>query len=220
MSKLRDLLAKNDGGGAANPSPAGNGLKLGGPKPEAAPPATKPAAGGGIQIGKSSTPSKQTEQPNAAPASGLNALIAGKKQPATASKPRTDNANGTPDLNALANIDITLTNDVATWPNDLDGIDMSEPANQMRAMLNELSHVLLTEDVSHAMQRIMVFLHENPNLKDTLLPEDIGLMVKSLQASHGVVIAKKTANKKKTSVKKEKVEGLAADLADLGFELS
>jgi len=165
------------------------------------------------------------EDPIAPLPAGLNSLIA--KAPKSMPQPKAPKPVHAPeprksptesDLAALANIDITLTNDVATWPDDMEGVDMTEPANQMRSMLKDLADKLLTDDVSHAMQRIMVFLHENPAMADTLLPEDIGLCVKALQASHGVVIAKKTANKKKTTVKKAKIDDMAADLADLGFD--
>ena len=149
---------------------------------------------------------------------GVNQHLVGRPRNPIAKTPEPRKSPTESDLAALANIDITLTNDVATWPDDMEGVDMTEPANQMRAMLIELSDKLLTDDVSHAMQRIMVFLHENPAMADTLLPEDIGLCVKALQASHGVVIAKKTANKKKTTVKKAKIDDMAADLADLGFD--
>lgn len=186
---------------------------------------TTPAAGSGISIGTSSAPPMQSEQPDALPAAGLNDLVAAKTKVLMGfgklGKPAAPAPAPTPPSAAvnLANIDITLTTDVASWPNDTDGIDMSEPANQMKSLLAELANVLVTDDVSSAMQRVMVFLHENPNLSDTLLPEDIQLLVKSLQSSNGVIIAKKTATKGKKSQKSEQINDLAGDLADLGFNL-
>ena len=121
-------------------------------------------------------------------------------------------------LQALANVDIQLTTDVSQWPKDeLSSADESEAAQGMRMLLEELASVLVTDDVSLAMQRVMVFMHENPALVDQLLPADIQLCVKALQSSHGVVIAKKTAGRAKVAGKKEKIDNLAGDLADLGF---
>ena len=167
-----------------------------------------PAAPSGIQLKPSSTPSKH-EPVDTTGAAGLNALIKGKK--AKAAAPRVDNATPT----TLGAVDIQLTSDVTEWPDDMEGADMALPANQLRAHLIDLAKLLVTDDVSNAMQRVMVFLHDHPETKDLLVPEDVQLCVKALQASSGVTIAKKTARKSTTNKRQTAVDDLASELADI-----
>lgn len=211
MSKLADLLKK---------------------------PTTKPVAGGGTQFGKSSAKPKQSEQPSATPTAGpiknsgiqlgtpkakpfeqRTEMVFEQRTEMVAAPAKHPAEPVDSPLTALANLDITLTTDVAEWPREelTEMGDTNSAATQMKILLVELSENLVTDDVGVAMQRVMVFMHENPALIDQLLPEDIQLCVKALQSSHGVVIAKKTANKKKTSVKKDAIDDLAGELADLGF---
>ena len=118
----------------------------------------------------------------------------------------------------LANMEISLQNDVTDWPiTAYADIDTDTVEGKLKAMLNEVQRVLLTDDVSTVMHRTMQFLHENPALTDTLLPDDIGLLVTALESSYGVVINTKTENRAKKSKSGAVASDLANAFADLQF---
>ena len=118
----------------------------------------------------------------------------------------------------LANMKISLQNDVIDWPvTAYADIDTDTVEGKLQAMLNEVQRVLLTDDVSTVMHRTMQFLHENPALTNTLLPDDIGLLVTALESSYGVVINTKTENRAKKSKSGAVASDLANAFADLQF---
>jgi hypothetical protein len=118
----------------------------------------------------------------------------------------------------VATANIEIRNQVDDWPTE-----QVEEASDLRERLSEylqtIRDTLITNDVSDALARCMKFIDEHPPTKDLLLPEEIGVMVKALQSSHGVVIAKKTERKSSRAKNAAEVESLAGELADIGFSL-
>lgn len=115
---------------------------------------------------------------------------------------------------SLNDMEITLKTDVADWP-DRTVDDGNEIAVKLHEHLQKVKEVLVTDDVSDALNRCLVFIKEFPETKDLILPEDVNLLVQALQSSHGVVIAKKTERKQNKSAKAQKVEQVANELSDL-----
>ena len=114
-------------------------------------------------------------------------------------------------------MDLSIINDVATWPADPTYAMGATDAEQMRSLLNTLAALLNSNDVSDALLRTMQFLEQHPDCRAILMPEDIGLCVKALQASHGVILSEKVNNSTKRGAAKQKVAEETAALMDLGF---
>ena len=208
MSKLADILAR--GKPALPAQPAAKPLTF---QPSATPPtqpsAALPLARKPLVIGKpASTP--------ASVSSGANGGIAGLGKPlaqqAPAPQPQSLVAAD------IANLEINLQNDVTDWPEfAYSDIDTSTVEGKIQAMLNEVQRVLLTDDVSSVMHRTMQFLQDNPGMSDTLLPDQIGLLVTALESSYGVVINTKTENRGKRAKAGAVASDLANAFADLQF---
>lgn len=195
MSRLKDMLA-------AKAAAAGKHTPVSTPPAEQTAPATKPSFASAFKKAIA------TEKAQAATAqtAALSAGIENKYVP-PASAPIED----------FQNLEINLTTDVTQWP---DNTQTNYPANQqgqLQSYLDNIRTTLVTDDVSDALNRCMTFLHENPDMKDLLLPEDVGLLVQALSQSAAVVVAKKNENKAVAKVRTKKVEDALSDLTELGF---
>ena len=68
----------------------------------------------------------------------------------------------------------------------------------IREALNILEANITDKDlVAQSVRNVMLSLSTDPNLKDLLAPEDIGIMVRGLRESYGVAIVKKDGRRKK-----------------------
>jgi len=121
-------------------------------------------------------------------------------------------------MDTILDTQISLTNDVAEWPSiAYTDIDTSTPDGQLKHMLTTVQQLLNTAQCGDALSRCMTFLSENPALADTLLPDEIGLLVQALESSFGSVLAKKSENKQKRTSVTARATEVANDLAELGF---
>lgn len=73
------------------------------------------------------------------------------------------------------------------------------------------------EFVTDAISFIMKSLRQHDFLKDIMKPQDIGLMVRGLRESYGVVIKKKETRAKKVTEKQQKESELLDKLSELDF---
>lgn len=166
-----------------------------------------------------SAPQSHTPAPPASPESPaspgnakLNALLA-RKPAAPTPTPAPTAAEALTEITATQ---VTLTNDMTSWPDQqLAGNTASPVSAELRARLEHIATVLVSEDVSDALVETLTFIHDNPALKDILLPEDIGLLVRALQSSHGIILSEKAARSTKKSKNAAKASAVAADLADV-----
>lgn len=182
----------------------------------------KPAGGGSkkFQFGSQSNtqPAQSAQQPaksNAELDAAFDTLLADDSQQET-------KANTGQQLSAadVANMNLNITSDIDQWPDVSDAPpDGDKKAIQMRELLKEVHSKLGAGDITDALHRAMTFLHDNPYLKDNLMPGDIQILVRGLQSSHGTVIAKKASRKQSKKKNDERVEATMDELADLGFTL-
>ncbi len=75
------------------------------------------------------------------------------------------------------------------------------------------------ELVTNALSHIMSHLKKHPFLVDIMLPEDCQMMVRGLQASYGVTIAKKQTKKKKRDAGRQDVDEVLDQIADLDISI-
>ena len=113
---------------------------------------------------------------------------------------------------------ISLTTDVTEWPTIAhENFNTETLEGQLKALFNNLQAKLVTADVSDAMKRVMLFISDNPALEDTLLPDDMGLLTSALEASYGVMITQKVANKTKRTKSAENVASISDLFNDIKF---
>lgn len=189
MSKLRDLLAAKAGTGQTTSVPA-------------TPPAeqTAPAKTSFNALLKKAK-AKEAERV----ASGFNmSLENGYVPPPTAP------------LEDFKNLHITLTSDVTEWPDTQDGFSQAA-VDQLKLHLAKVRETLVSADVADALDRCLKFIHDNPNLKELLLPEDVGTLVQALASSASVVITKKNENKATAKKRKDVALDVLNDVASIGF---
>jgi len=193
MSKLSDILA-NRAGNKTNPTPAPrhDRLVLNNAKPAA--PSAQPAP---------QTPTKQPGQ-----------LFRAPPAPQASATPV---QSATPINLADVQINLSVTRDVADWTDDRLAQYTDAATQELRMHLNELSTKLVTHEVSDVLLRCMQFLDTNPSMREILLPEDIGLLVKALQSSAGVIITQKETKSKTKTARQEKVNEFADAFASFGF---
>lgn len=117
-----------------------------------------------------------------------------------------------PTVSELASMDLGA-HDFHGQPNAMP----SEPLAIFRDNLAKLQNLQGTQDLPNALRQILQYLHDQPELKDQLAPEDIGLMVRSLRGSYGIAIRAKTTNKSKAKARNAKAAEVDAALDDLGF---
>ena len=117
----------------------------------------------------------------------------------------------------LLDQEITLTSEIGDWQGKELPADAPELAQHLQKSLAFLQEALTAGDVSTALYDTKAFIDTNPATKELLMPEDICLFVKALQASHSIVIAKKTTKKASKSITNAAAEALAAELTDLGL---
>lgn len=194
MSKLRDLLAAKAGG---NPVMSTQ-TQTSEPAPASAPASTaKPSFNSLLKKAKA----KEAERV----ASGFNmSLENGYVPPPTAP------------LEDFQNLHITLTSDVTEWPDTQDGFSQAA-VDQLKLHLAKVRETLVSADVSDALDRCLKFIHDNPNLKELLLPEDVGTLVQALASSASVVISKKNENKATAKKRKDIALDVLNDVASIGF---
>lgn len=203
MSKLSDAIAKSKTTTPPKqviPTEKTNTLVLGGITLEQ-PPArssVKPVA----------KPLELTTRPQQPQPANTSVVIATPAAATSVAKPSP--------LAALGDIQLDIRSDVADWPHEENENYSDETQTQLRQFLQEVNASLVTDDVSNAMQRCLTFIHQHPETKDFLLPEDIGLMTRALQCSNGIVIAKKQTNRTKKAKTQVKVDELSDALADMG----
>ncbi len=75
------------------------------------------------------------------------------------------------------------------------------------------------ELVTNALSHIMSHLKKHPFLVDIMLPEDCQMMVRGLQASYGVTIAKKQTKRTKRDATKQDVDAVLDQIADLDIQI-
>ena len=75
------------------------------------------------------------------------------------------------------------------------------------------------ELVTNALSHIMSHLKKHPFLVDIMLPEDCQMMVRGLQASYGVTIAKKQTKRKKRDAGRQDVDAVLDQIADLDIKI-
>jgi hypothetical protein len=192
MSKLSDLLAKK----AAAPNLA----EPGSPAPA---PAAKPVSFAD-KFKQTAAVAKHQAQLDASQA--LSAGMSNQYVPPPSAP-----------LEDFQNFEVELTADVTTWPDDGSN---AYPDKQQAALRQHLAYVgkcLNTDEISDALIRCMQFIHENPAMKDLLLPADVGLLVQALSSSANVVVARKNENKSTATKRKAIAAEVMNDLADLGF---
>jgi len=117
---------------------------------------------------------------------------------------------------SIGDIELNIRSDVADWPHEQDENYSDSVQEQLQIFLAQVNESLVTDDVSNAMQRCLIFIKTHPETANFLLPEDIGLMTRALQSSHGIVIAKKQNRSKAKSQTQEEVDKLTDALTDLG----
>lgn len=85
-----------------------------------------------------------------------------------------------------------------------------EAAKQLHDAFQMIRDALLAEEpgmIGQAIPYIYQTLRENPHLKDILLPEDVGLMVRAIRTQYGNVVTQKQEKKTKRATKaSEKIE--------------
>lgn len=123
-------------------------------------------------------------------------------------------------VDALRNMQITVTNDMHSWPEGVDPAD-ADNANasdetRLQAMLADVRNKLSSADVSDAMQRCLIFIKDRPALADILLPEDVNTLIQALQSSTGILLSERTQRASTRSKAKAEVEQTANELAELG----
>lgn len=120
-------------------------------------------------------------------------------------------------LEEFQNLTVDLTNDVTSWPdNTATQYDGNQQEN-LRRHLAAVKSALVTDEISDALTRCMQFIHQNPDMRDLLLPEDVGLLVQALSSSAAVVISRKQENKTVAKKRQAVAQDVMNDLADLGF---
>lgn len=86
---------------------------------------------------------------------------------------------------------------------------------KFRAALEMLKdHIDDKEIIGDAIKNVLGMLKEYDFLNQHLLPEDCGLMVRSLREGYNVVIQKKQTKQRKKSVKAQEVDKVLEELAD------
>lgn len=198
MSKLSDILASraraatNTNTPQPQAAPGHTRLSLNGAKPAAQPAAPKPLQPPRNKVGSFRAP--PVPQAPASPRQSAEQI----------------------DLGAVQ-INLNVTRDVADWSDERLASYTDAATQELRGHLNELSAKLVTHEVSDVLLRCMTFLDTNPAMREILLPEDIGLLVKALQSSAGVIITQKETKSTKKSARQEKVNELADAFASFGF---
>lgn len=119
-------------------------------------------------------------------------------------------------LDDFKNMQVSLTADVTEWPDATDGFT-ADATKQLRMHIDKVKAALVTADVSETLNACLRFIHDNPNLKDLLLPEDVGTLVQALSSSASVVISTKNENKSNTKKRKAIAEDVMNDIASIGF---
>jgi hypothetical protein len=187
MSKLRDLLASK-ASVPAQPEPA---------KPAPTIPAAKPSFNALLKQAKA----KQADLVNTAGDMTLkNEYVPPPSAP----------------IEDFQNLNVTLTTDVTAWPDTVDGF--APPAvDQLRKHLQTVEAAIVTGEVSEALNNCLRFIHDNPNMRDLLLPDDVGTLVQALSSSASVVITKKNENKSTAKKRKEVSADVMNAIADIGF---
>jgi hypothetical protein len=224
---LKDLLAKREAGQQAQQPPVYTPAPPVNPQPAAAAPASGFAALFGAPPQR---PGGTIAQPQPAQAQLATSLQPGVSHQINTQQPQIPAQRSAPqpaapapfippasDTAGIMAMDLSIINDVATWPNDPTQQMGATDAEQMRSLLNNLSQLLGSDAVSDALLRTMQFLEQHPDCRAILMPEDIGLCVKALQASHGVILSEKVNNSTKRGAQKQKVAEETAALMDLGF---
>lgn len=82
-------------------------------------------------------------------------------------------------------------------------------------VVNNIEHKDLVGD---AMRNVMQMIAANPNLKDLMMPQDIGIMTRALRINYGVLIEKKTERSTKTSQAKKDVKEVADMMENMGIK--
>ena len=96
--------------------------------------------------------------------------------------------------------------------------NLSEQAtNELHVLFGQLQESLGGDKISDNLNRILTHLHNHPFLRDVLQPDDIHLIAKSVQASNGITIQKKTERKAKRSANQDEVDNMANTLGNMGF---
>lgn len=96
--------------------------------------------------------------------------------------------------------------------------DMMMPVDQetFRAAVGILHGVFDNpEIVMNATKNILRSLRDNPQFNTFLVPEDIGMMVRALRSSYGLVASSKTVAKDKRKSKQSSIDDVAAEIGAL-----
>ena len=122
----------------------------------------------------------------------------------------------TPPLAAILNTEVTLSTDVGDWQ-ERDLTNAPELAQALQERLTHLRDALGAGDVTTALYDTKLFLEQNPNTREFIMPEDVNLFVRALQSSHSIIISKKTTARAKKGATNEKANEIAGFLGDLGL---
>lgn len=83
--------------------------------------------------------------------------------------------------------------------------------------LLKLVESLQTDEIGNEFYKTMQYLELNPELRQLLLPHDVSLLVKAIQASTGRVIKKKVERSVKATVKAKRLTDMENMMGDMSF---
>lgn len=96
-----------------------------------------------------------------------------------------------------------------------------EQVGQIKGALELLANSMNNREmVGQSVYHLLHQIKQNPKLSAILAPEDLGLMVRGLRQSYGVVVQKKTENRSKRQAKVEDVDKLVDDLSSMGISFT
>lgn len=116
-------------------------------------------------------------------------------------------------MEAIFNSPVTLVNDMTTWPDG--AVSREDFATQLRIHIDDVANHMGRGDVGDALNRALVFIGKHPKMKDLVLPLDIQVLIKALQASSGIVLAEKSEKSSARAKKKQESNELLAMMGNI-----
>lgn len=174
---------------------------------------------------------EQTEMGGTSKPEGIKISLFGKKTVEPNPDPSASaNTTETVESDPQGAADFGLSGDLASVPtvvasstelkefNHSQMTDMMMPVDQetFRAAVSILHGVFDNpEIVMNATKNILRSLRDNPQFNTFLVPEDIGMMVRALRSSYGLVASSKTVAKDKRKSKQSSIDDVAAEIGAL-----
>lgn len=116
-------------------------------------------------------------------------------------------------MESIFNSPVTLVNDMTTWPDG--AISNEQFSAQLKLHIDDVANHMGRGDVGDALNRALVFIGQHPKMKDLVLPLDIQVLIKALQAASGIVLAEKSEKSSARSKKKAEQNELLAMMGNI-----